>query len=293
MNNFLFVSAENDGIENCKVGGVGDVIRDVPKEISRKGDKVHVVVPSYSRLHQEGKLISHLNFELRGNPYVAYLYLVKPREFNENIFHYVIHHPEIEPGNIGGIYHDDPIEPFYTDAIKYIIFCTAVAQGIKQPEFGKIDIVHLHDWHTSLLLFLKRYHLSYSVLRDLRFIFCIHNLAIQGIRPFKDSYSSLKTWFPNLSYREADLKDPRYLNCFNLMAVGIRFANVVHTVSPSYKEEVLYPGEAPEFRGGEGLEEDLITADKQGRFYGILNGAEYPVKQKNRTNYCLRLSYQA
>ena len=51
MNNFLFVAAENDGIAHCKAGGMGDVVRDVPREISRRGDRVHVVVPSYSRLH--------------------------------------------------------------------------------------------------------------------------------------------------------------------------------------------------------------------------------------------------
>lgn len=45
MNNFLFVSAENDGIPNCKAGGMGDVVRDVPRELARRGDKVHVVSP--------------------------------------------------------------------------------------------------------------------------------------------------------------------------------------------------------------------------------------------------------
>ena len=37
MNNFLFVASENDAIANCKVGGVGDVIRDVPRQISERG----------------------------------------------------------------------------------------------------------------------------------------------------------------------------------------------------------------------------------------------------------------
>ena len=46
MNNFLFVSAENDAIPDCKAGGMGDVVRDVPREISKREDKVHVVVPS-------------------------------------------------------------------------------------------------------------------------------------------------------------------------------------------------------------------------------------------------------
>src|SRR5690606_34611793 len=132
MNNFLFVASENDAIPKCKVGGVGDVIRDVPRQIARRGDRVHVVVPSYSRLHHKGNFVAKLNLQLRDVTYVAYLYEVQAKKEDENIRHYVIHHPEIEAGNIGEIYHNDPQEPFYTDAIKYIIFCTAVAEAMKR-----------------------------------------------------------------------------------------------------------------------------------------------------------------
>lgn len=279
MKNFLFVASENDALYNCKVGGIADVIRDVPREIAKKGDRVHIVVPSYSRLHHHGTLICHLNFTLRRETYVAYLYKVESKEKNINIVHYVIHHPEIQAGNIGGIYHHDLLEPFYTDTLKYFIFCTAVAQCIKQDKFEKLDIVHLHDWHTATLLLLKRYHQSYTCLKEIKFVYCIHNLAVQGIRPFENNFSSLNKWFPDLPYREEELRDPRYPDCFNLMAIGIRFADVVHTVSPSYKEEILLPSDAPEFIGGEGLENDLNQANKEGRFFGILNGSEYPVRK--------------
>ena len=275
MNNFLFVASENDAIKNCKVGGVGDVIRDVPRQISERGDTVHVVVPSYSRLHHQGTFKSHLNFQLRGVTYIASLYEMPAKEEYENIKHYVIHHPEIEAGNIGGVYHNDPFEPFFTDVVKYIIFCTAVAEAIKQEQFGKLDVIHLHDWHSSLLLFLKKFDPAYSKLKKSRFVYCIHNLALQGIRPFENSYSSLRNWFPALDFNYDELRDPRYQDCFNLMAMGIRFADAVHTVSPSYKQDVLLPSEAPEFIGGEGLEVDLRKADKDGRFHGILNGSNY------------------
>ena len=98
MNNFIFVAAENDGIPDCKAGGMGDVMRDVPREISRRGDRVHVVVPSYSRLHQNGVFKSKLHFNLRDTIYIAELYEVKPKKEFDNISHYVIHHPEIEEG---------------------------------------------------------------------------------------------------------------------------------------------------------------------------------------------------
>lgn len=275
MNNFLFVAAENDAIPDCKAGGMGDVVRDVPRQISERGDKVHVVVPSYSRLHQKGTFKTKLNFQLRGMTYTAELFEVIPKKEFKNIHHYVIHHPEIEAGGIAHIYHDDPTEPFYTDAIKYFIFCTAVAEAIKRGAFGKLDVVHMHDWHSSLILFLKQYHPAYKSLNKMRFVYSIHNLAIQGIRPFEDNYSSLRNWFPEVSFDKKGLMDYRYQDCVNLMAVGIRLADAVHTVSPSYKEDVLKPSSPPEFIGGEGLEKDLTDADNEGRLFGILNGSNY------------------
>lgn len=255
---------------------MGDVVRDVPRQISKRGDKVHVIVPAYSRLHRDGgTLKTRLNFQLRGISYAAELYEVIPKKEFRNIYHYVIHHPEIEAGDIAKIYHNDPTEPFYTDAIKYFVFCTAVAEAIKEQVFGELDIVHLHDWHSSLLLFLKAYDKSYTSLGKIKFIYSIHNLAIQGIRPFEDNYSSLKSFFPDVPIDYEGLMDYRYPDCINLMAVGIRLADAVHTVSPSYMEDVLLPSSPPEFIGGEGLEKDLQQANKEGRLFGILNGCNY------------------
>ncbi|AKA34400.1 glycogen synthase [Flagellimonas lutaonensis] len=275
MNNFLFVAAENDAIPNCKAGGMGDVVRDVPRQIAERGDRVHVVVPSYGRLHQNGTLMTTLYFGLRGQKYKAELYEVPPKREFPNIHHYVIHHPEIEAGGIAHIYHDDPTEPFFTDFVKYVVFCSAVAEAIKVKAFGELNVVHLHDWHSSLVLFLRKYHKDYEDLKKIRFVYSIHNLAIQGIRPFADNYSSLQNWFPDIPIDYAGLKDPRYQDCINLMAVGIRLADAVHTVSPSYKEDILLPSSPPEFIGGEGLEKDLQQVDKEGRLYGILNGCNY------------------
>lgn len=275
MNNFLFVAAENDAIANCKAGGMGDVVRDVPKKIVERGDRAHVVVPSYSRLHQKGTFKTKLNFQLRGMTYTAELYEVVPKKEVENIYHYVIHHPEIEAGGIAHIYHDDPTEPFFSDFVKYAIFCAAVAEAIKMSAFGELDIVHMHDWHASLLLFIKTFDPNYSQLKKIRYVYSIHNLAIQGIRPFYDNYASMHNWFPNIVLKHEALMDYRYNDCINLMAVGIRLADSVHTVSPSYKNDVLLPSRPPEFIGGEGLEKDLQKAENEGRLFGILNGSNY------------------
>lgn len=274
-NRFLFVAAENDALPECKAGGMGDVVRDVPREIAARGDAVQVVVPSYGRLHRNARRVATLEFPLRGIGYSAELYEATPKRDIPGINHYVIHHPEIEAGQIAHMYHDDTKEPFYSDAIKFTIFCSAVASAIEQGHFGKLKVIHLHDWHSSLLLFLRAFHPGYPSLKDIRFVYSIHNLAIQGIRPFSANYSSLENWFPGLPYDARALQDPRYGDCSNLMALGIRLADAVHTVSPSYMEDIMKPSTPPEFIGGEGLEEDLVHAHEEHRLFGILNGSNY------------------
>ncbi|MCX2679532.1 glycogen/starch synthase [Galbibacter sp. EGI 63066] len=273
--NFLFVCAENDAILNCKAGGMGDVVRDVPRQIATNDDLVHVVTPAYGRLHKNGEKIAVLKFLYRGLPQEAFLYEIPGKKSIDNIKHYVIDHPEIVSGDIADIYSNDPDQPFYTDACTFSLFCTAVATAIREGLFGELQIAHLHDWHTSLLLFLREYHPKFQELKKIRFVYSIHNLAIQGIRPFENNYSSLKAFYPDILIDKERLADTRYKDCINLMVLGIRLADAVHTVSPSYKEDIKKPSNPPDFIGGESLEEDLKNANIENRLFGILNGCNY------------------
>ena len=274
--NFLFVAAENDGIPRCKAGGMGDVVRDVPRQIASRGDQAHVITPSYSRLHiAETSKIADVDFVFRGVPHNAEIYEVPGKKNISGVKHYVLHHPDIKAGDIAHIYFNDPDQPFFTDANVFSLFCTGVAAAIRENVFGKLDIIHLHDWHTSMLLFLRKFNPRFEKLKDLRIVYSIHNLAIQGIRPFSNNFSSVDAFFPDVEYDRELLYDRRYPDCINLMAVGIRLSDAVHTVSPSYKDDIQKPSDPPHFIGGEGLEEDLQKAEKEKRLFGILNGANY------------------
>ena len=136
-------------------------------------------------------------------------------------------------------------------------------------------MVHLHDWHTALLAFHKAFHQDFTILKESWFVYSIHNLSLQGIRPLNDNFASINNFFPELGYDYEKIKDPRYNDCINLMAVGIRLSDKVHTVSPSYMQDIMRPSHKPEFIGGEGLEEDLRIAFAEGRLHGILNGVNY------------------
>lgn len=73
---FLFVAAENDAIPKCKAGGMGDVVRDVPRQIASRGDEVSVVCPAYSRLHIDQQKVAEIDFTFRGSPQRAEVFEV-------------------------------------------------------------------------------------------------------------------------------------------------------------------------------------------------------------------------
>lgn len=287
----LMVAAENDALTGGKVGGVGDVVRDVPYALAQLPEYegvVSVVCPSYGFLHESAtSSLGTIEFSFAGEELTAELFEVPGKRQRDGVRQLVLHHAKFETIDSKSgrklIYVDDGVEqPFASDATKFACFNAAVAQGMLQGIFGKVDIVHLHDWHAGFYLMLRAFAPSLSELQQIRTVFTIHNLALQGIRPLDGYTSSLKSWFPELNVDLSTVQDPDYVDCMNPMAVGVRLADKVHVVSPGYVSEVCQPSRPQRndpfctFFGGEGLEGDLQNAREQSRLVGILNGCEYP-----------------
>lgn len=291
----LFVAAENDALPGGKVGGVGDVIRDVPFALAQLpgfNGSITVVTPSYGFLQKNAvRSLGFVDFAFGGVSSSAELLEVQPRREVPRVRHIVIHHSAFEfVDPVTGkhrIYCDDPPdEPFASDATRFARFCAAVAEGLLLGRFGAINRLHLHDWHTGFFFILRQFEQRYAMLRSVKTAFSIHNLALQGVRPLNGYESSLEQWFPGLAYDRVVVEDPEYQGCVNPMAVGIRLADRVHVVSPNYADEICLPSRPKRnhpdciFFGGEGLEFELLRAKQEGRLIGILNGCEYPVEQE-------------
>jgi starch synthase len=283
----LFVSAENGAIKGAKVGGIGDVVDRLPPALASLGNQVVVLTPSHGFLHHlnPNTPLENFTFMFRGYEHEAQLYELCPQKNQTGVQHMVVDHPLLaSPDPFTGqhrIYTDDPETPFENDANRFALFCAAASQAIIMGLIGSFEIIHLHDWHAALILFLRRFSPNFTALRSIHTVYTIHNLVIQGIRPLRGHFSSLEAWFPGVAYDWEKVSDPRWHDCVNAMAVGIRLSDMVHTVSPSYALEIQKNSRIPEFYGGEGLESDLRKANSQNRLAGILNGCDYDEFRKN------------
>ena len=130
---------------------------------------------------------------------------------------------------------------------RFFAFSAAVAAltAIERP-----DVLHLNDWHTSAVMAFG-WPLPPSVLT-------IHNLAYQGWA----DVDWLLT-FPH--FREAFLRD----GACNPLVGGIRLADAVIAVSPTYAREILTEAE------GMGIEDELQA--RESALVGILNGIDTAV----------------
>jgi starch synthase len=281
----VMVAAENGALPGAKVGGIGDVIRDVPRALAERGHEVSVVLPGYqklSRLPGATYLLS-LTIEFVSSLHTIDVFEIIPDEVHQGVRHFVLENQLFAVCGEGQLYCHDVDEPFASDASKFSMFSLAVCHLLVTEGIGRADVLHLHDWHTAPILLLREYQSGFAQLRKIPAVYSIHNLSLQGIRPLDDNWSSLLHWFPNLPIDPARVADPRYPDCVNLMRCGINLADKVHVVSPNYAAEIVLPSD-PELGliRGEGLEDDLKAALEQGRLFGILNGCDYPAGARGR-----------
>ena len=296
MLKILFVASELTPL--AKVGGLGDVIGSLPKALAELGVDVRVIIPLYEQIKKNNLKLVIGNWKLENGERVNIYKTRLPRQ-HSNILQNVRMLPRNDGVEVFLIYNKKYLSKgpiyfektafagskkeidrfkFFSQAVYQLLARISVestrvgADNSAKSAFGqhksaisgwRPDIVHCNDWHTGALVkALREVRNEKSEMRP-KTIFTIHNLANQGA-----------------TKRE------------NLMAEGIKNADVVTTVSPTYAREIL----TQEY--GAGLEGLLVKRRKN--LVGILNGVDYgfwPKKHARQDNIptfglVSRLTYQ-
>ena len=272
-------AAETGAFPGGKVGGMGDVVRDIPKALAEQGQQVDVITPGYQYFSTLPGAVKKGSFRVpfRTGEETVEIFLIQSDK-QPQTRNWVLESPAFAPDGAGKIYCDDPSNrAFATDASKFALFSIAVCQILVDGLLEEYQVIHLHDWHCAPVSVLAHYDPRYASLKARRLVYTIHNLSLQGIRPLQDDESSFFAWYPWLKPDLSKIHDLHYENCFNPMRAAINLCDRIHAVSPTYACEIQKPTE-PEtgFVGGEGLEKDLQNAAREKRLVGILNGCEYP-----------------
>jgi len=253
----LFVSSEVTPF--AKTGGLADVSGSLPQALEMLGHQVVIVMPLYRWVregeHDIKQVEKSLSVPFRGQNLETQAFAAKT---GKDIPVYFIQREEFFDrsglyGTSQGDYFDNPE--------RFIFFSRSVLELCQSLEFQP-DIIHCHDWQTSLIpVYLRSLYKKNPSFQQASSVFTIHNLAYQGVFP-KEILSV--SGFPLELF---SMKGLEYYGKMNFMKGGILFSDAITTVSRKYAQEI----QTPEY--GYGLEG--VLKDRSVDIYGILNGVDY------------------
>ncbi len=244
----------------AKVGGLGDVILGLGRELMKRGHGVEVICPMYScmrydqiqNLHEEyGELWCPHGIEWRA----------------EKVFQGTVEGGLQVNFITGGGYTERESIYGYEDDLQRFAYFSRQALEFMYKTNRRPDIIHCHDWATGLVP-----AILWDVYEKLgwdksRAVYTIHNNECQGLCGFSDKLLGL-VGLDAAKYLTPDrMQDDLHRNCINMMKSGIVFSNFVTTVSPTYA------GELKSAAGGRGLQTTI--AKNSAKIGGVLNGIDY------------------
>ncbi|MBI2588371.1 glycogen synthase [Candidatus Berkelbacteria bacterium] len=241
-----------------KAGGLGDVLRSLPKALMNLGHEVIVATPLHGGVAEKYLLsmaITNLRVSFGGRQVVT---AFQEGLIDKKVPVYFMDHNDLF-GRYKHVYGHD-------DAMRFLFFSLASIELVKQLNFQP-DIIHCNDWHTALIpYFLKKFFAKDKFFSKTATLLTIHNLAFQGEEP--DRPKENKNDYPK--YRRHSLpEDLKEIKKVNFMSFGIVFANIINTVSERYAREIL----TKEY--GVGLE-GLLKRYRH-KLFGIINGLDSSV----------------
>jgi starch synthase len=255
----LFIGSE--AAPFIKVGGLGEVLYSLPKALNELGHDVRVMIPNYSSMDREkfacDMVIDGLEVPDEGSfPLMCNVKMYKNKEGHTNYF---LENEEYfeKRGSVYG--YDD-------DASRWALLAKAAIEFIRHEKGWKPDIIVANDWQGGLIPnFMKINYADDPVVSKIAVLFIIHNIYFQGMFDHRH--------INELDYDDGQSHIPSILDSrmktLNLMRRGIRYADVICTVSPNYAREIT----TPEY--GEKL--DTLLKEKRSRLFGILNGINYDI----------------
>lgn len=249
--NVWFVASE--GVPLVKTGGLADVIGALPKALAGRGIDVTVVLPKYGSI--SGAYLENAVFK-------GYYYITMGwrREYC-GLLEVVADGVRFLLIDNESYFRRESPYGYGDDAERFAFFSFAAVEAmLREPQLP--DVMHCHDWQAGLVPFLMRTRYAHdAAVQRVKTVFTIHNLQYQGVfsrAVLQDLLSVGDDAFTGDSLE--------FYGAANCLKAGLRFADKLTTVSPTYALEI----QTVEY--GEKL--DGVLRQRAGDLVGILNGID-------------------
>jgi starch synthase len=247
----------------AKVGGLGDVVFGLCRELEIRGNSVEIILPKYDCLRYDqifGLQITHKDLWV---PWYN-------QSIHCTVYFGFVHGRKcffIEPHSDHNFFHRRTFYGHGDDDQRFAFFSRAALEFMLKS--GKHpDIVHCHDWQTGLVPVMLYEIYKHLGMTHPRVCYTLHNLQHQGVT---GEHILRATGLNRHGYffHQDRLQDNFNHAAINQMKAGIVYSNFVTTVSPRYAWEIMNTGQ------NYGLGHTLHV--HRGKVGGILNGVDYEV----------------
>ncbi|MEI5909594.1 glycogen synthase GlgA [Bacillus spongiae] len=245
--------AVSECVPFIKSGGLADVAGSLPKELIKLGTDVRVIMPKYKEIsqkyQQQMKKVTEFNVQIGWRKQYCGIEQLSldgvTYYFVDNMYYF----------------HRDTLYGHYDDGERFSYLNRAILESLPYLDFFP-DVLHCHDWHTSMIPFLLRaeyvHRPGYHFMRSL---FTIHNLQFQGIFP--------KEVMTDLLGIDSYYFTPEHLEFYgnvNFLKGALLSSDYITTVSPTYRNEILQEYYGEKLNG--------VLKQRNDQLFGILNGID-------------------
>jgi starch synthase len=242
----------------ARSGGLGEVVRGLPRQIATLGHKVAVYIPYYRQVREQAPdkryAVQSITIPFQ---YYSRFAAILDGGVHDGVQMYFVDCPELFDREF---LYGTSSGPYQDNWERFALFSRAVLEGAKL--LGAPDLFHAHDWQTALLpVYLRTLYYFDPVLRNRGAVLTIHNAGYQGRYPAATVERLLFPWDIFTAERA------EYFGEFNFLKAGIVYSDRLTTVSPRYAEEI----QTAEY--GQGL--DGVLRKRAADLHGILNGVDY------------------
>ena len=242
----------------AKTGGLADVAGALPRYLHDRGHDVRVFMPLYSSISlgplnpQPVDAVQDVDLRLGPHRYTFSLLAATLPSSQTPVM--LVHCPAAFDRPT--IYTNGPDEH-----LRFLVLQRAALESCQRLAFAP-QILHCNDWHTGLApLMLKSLYAWDQLFDATRTVMSIHNIGYQGV------FAAGTAHDVGGEIRHLLAPEDASRGQINWLREGLRHADRVSTVSPTYAQEICSP------IGSHGLDTTLRARGDE--VVGILNGVDY------------------
>ena len=237
-----------------KTGGLADVVYSLSSELNKLDNKAVIILPYYKKIKQ--------NPAYKPTFLGTFDIFMSWRKEYSGVFKLVVGNIEYYLIDNEQYFLRDNPYGYGDDGERFAFFSLAALQTLKLIDF-KPDIIHIHDWQTGMVPCVLKEKLMKNdpFYQGIKTVLTIHNPEFKG---YLDKYF-LNNYY-GLSDVLFDNGKVRFDGMVSTLKSGITFSDIITTVSPTHRNELLDPLSRFKF--------SYVLELRKDDFYGIVNGVD-------------------